>query len=183
MTLVPGQRVQLHPGTDRWMRGDRYGTVKRIESFPIYTPSRGGRRAKFHHRKQIYVTLDRSKQTLVFGESQLLPLSSNPVSTGVFFALLGGLTLAGIGAYYAFKPAAPATTPTTPPALPSTSTLTQAQAQTAVNALNLATWSLIGATAQQALATAIGGGATPSAITAAKTAAAATGTPGAYGIG
>jgi hypothetical protein len=22
-----GERVQLHPATDRWMRGDRYGTV------------------------------------------------------------------------------------------------------------------------------------------------------------
>lgn len=22
-----GQRVQLHPGTDRWMRGDRYGEI------------------------------------------------------------------------------------------------------------------------------------------------------------
>lgn len=25
-----GQRVQAHPGTDAWMRGDRFGTVERI---------------------------------------------------------------------------------------------------------------------------------------------------------
>lgn len=28
--LKPGDRVQLHPATDHWMRGDRYGTVSRI---------------------------------------------------------------------------------------------------------------------------------------------------------
>ena len=25
-----GQRVQAHPATDTWMRGDRYGTVERV---------------------------------------------------------------------------------------------------------------------------------------------------------
>ena len=25
-----GQRVQLHPATDRWMRGDKYGTVTKL---------------------------------------------------------------------------------------------------------------------------------------------------------
>lgn len=25
--LKPGMRVELHPGTDEWMRGDRYGEV------------------------------------------------------------------------------------------------------------------------------------------------------------
>lgn len=25
-----GQRVQLHPCTDHWMRGDKYGTITRI---------------------------------------------------------------------------------------------------------------------------------------------------------
>ena len=28
--FTPGQRVQLHPGLDLWMRGARYGTVKKI---------------------------------------------------------------------------------------------------------------------------------------------------------
>lgn len=27
---VVGQRVELHPATDAWMRGDRYGTVERV---------------------------------------------------------------------------------------------------------------------------------------------------------
>jgi len=26
----PGDRVQLHPATDLWMRGARYGTVDRV---------------------------------------------------------------------------------------------------------------------------------------------------------
>jgi hypothetical protein len=26
-----GQRVQLHPGTDRWMMGDRYGEIVRVD--------------------------------------------------------------------------------------------------------------------------------------------------------
>lgn len=28
--FVAGDRVQLHPGTDLWMRGARYGTVMRV---------------------------------------------------------------------------------------------------------------------------------------------------------
>jgi hypothetical protein len=30
-----GTRVELHPGTDHWMRGARYGTIKRIDPFGI----------------------------------------------------------------------------------------------------------------------------------------------------
>lgn len=26
----PGQRVQLHPATDLWMRGDKFGTVSSV---------------------------------------------------------------------------------------------------------------------------------------------------------
>lgn len=32
----PGTRIQLHPGTDRWMRGDRYGTVERAGRKLVY---------------------------------------------------------------------------------------------------------------------------------------------------
>jgi hypothetical protein len=28
--LKVGQRVQLHPATDRWMRGDRWGVVYKL---------------------------------------------------------------------------------------------------------------------------------------------------------
>lgn len=31
-TFQPGDRVELHPGCDLWMRGARYGTVKRLLS-------------------------------------------------------------------------------------------------------------------------------------------------------
>lgn len=41
-----GQRVELHPATDDWMRGDRYGAVVRI--------SRAG---------TVYVRLDKSGRT------------------------------------------------------------------------------------------------------------------------
>jgi hypothetical protein len=27
---TPGTRVEMHPATDRWMRGDRFGTVKTV---------------------------------------------------------------------------------------------------------------------------------------------------------
>ncbi len=30
-TFDAGQRVQLHPGTDAWMQGDRYGEVVRTQ--------------------------------------------------------------------------------------------------------------------------------------------------------
>jgi len=32
----PGDRVQLHPATDLWMQGARYGVVKRIGGRWIY---------------------------------------------------------------------------------------------------------------------------------------------------
>jgi hypothetical protein len=51
----PGVRVQLHPGTDRWMMGDRYGEVVRID--------RAGR---------VVVRLDRSGKQLRFRPENLL---------------------------------------------------------------------------------------------------------------
>lgn len=42
--MNPGDRVELHPATDRWMRGDRFGTVEKIG------------------RKYIHVRMDRSGQ-------------------------------------------------------------------------------------------------------------------------
>jgi hypothetical protein len=42
----PGQRIQLHPGTDRWMRGDRYGEVLKVG------------------RLKLTVKMDRSGQTI-----------------------------------------------------------------------------------------------------------------------
>lgn len=31
-----GDRVQLHPATDAWMRGDRYGLITQVE-YPLVT--------------------------------------------------------------------------------------------------------------------------------------------------
>lgn len=52
-----GQRVQLHPATDRWMRGDRYGTVLRIG------------------RKYVRVLMDRSGHTIRVDPENLLDAS------------------------------------------------------------------------------------------------------------
>lgn len=51
-----GQRVQLHPATDRWMRGDRYGQIMKIGT------------------KALHVKLDRSGQTVRFAPRNLTPL-------------------------------------------------------------------------------------------------------------
>jgi hypothetical protein len=49
-----GQRVQLHPATDRWMRGDRYGTVIHVG------------------RKLVHVKLDVSQQVAKLHPSNIL---------------------------------------------------------------------------------------------------------------
>lgn len=49
----PGQRVELHPGCDRWMRGDRYGEVSSIRI------------------NRVYVRMDRSRLTLPFSPDRL----------------------------------------------------------------------------------------------------------------
>lgn len=49
-----GDRVQAHPATDTWMRGDRYGTVSKIG------------------RKHIHVKMDRSERTIRFTPHNLL---------------------------------------------------------------------------------------------------------------
>lgn len=42
----PGDRVELHPATDRWMRGDRFGTVVKLG------------------RMYVHIEMDRSGQTI-----------------------------------------------------------------------------------------------------------------------
>jgi len=41
-----GERVELHPGLDAWMRGDRFGVVVKLGT------------------KYVHVMMDRSKRTL-----------------------------------------------------------------------------------------------------------------------
>jgi hypothetical protein len=54
-----GARVELHPGTDAWMRGDRYGTVKGYgrQARP-YADSYGA----VEEIKPVLVVLDKSGQ-------------------------------------------------------------------------------------------------------------------------
>jgi hypothetical protein len=52
--FILNQRVQAHPATDTWMRGDRYGTVKKIG------------------RRYIHVLMDRSGRTIRFDIDNLL---------------------------------------------------------------------------------------------------------------
>ena len=45
--MKPGDRIELHPATDHWMRGDRYGTI-------VYIAKTGS----------IYVLLDKSRRRI-----------------------------------------------------------------------------------------------------------------------
>jgi hypothetical protein len=42
----PGMRVEMHPATDRWARGDRYGEVRKVT------------------RRYVHVLMDRSGRTI-----------------------------------------------------------------------------------------------------------------------
>jgi hypothetical protein len=63
-----GMRCQLHPATDRWMMGDKYGEIvavsKRVRSYIDPKDPRNG---------QIFtVLLDKSKKRLRFSEGRIL---------------------------------------------------------------------------------------------------------------
>ena len=51
-----GERVELHPATDTWMRGDKYGDVVRLGY------------------KYVHVKLDKSGRTLALSPRNLRPL-------------------------------------------------------------------------------------------------------------
>lgn len=53
--FTPGQRVQTHPATNAWMRGDRFGTVTSI------------------CRKHVRVHLDKSDRAVFFLPQNLIP--------------------------------------------------------------------------------------------------------------
>lgn len=52
-------RVELHPATDAWMQGDRFGVVERIG------------------KRWIYVRLDRSQRILPFSLRNLSPIKES----------------------------------------------------------------------------------------------------------
>ena len=49
--MKPGDRVQLHPATDAWMQGDRYGEIVKVTM-----------RQQMPHR--VHVRLDKSQRTV-----------------------------------------------------------------------------------------------------------------------
>lgn len=59
-TFKPGDRVELHPALDDWMRGDRFGEVVDV------TWSR-----KFH-KTTVHVRLDRSGRVRRYGVDALV---------------------------------------------------------------------------------------------------------------
>ena len=51
-----GQRVQTHPATDTWMRGDRFGNVVTIGRKFIHVKlDLSGRTLRFHPRNLLHV--------------------------------------------------------------------------------------------------------------------------------
>lgn len=57
-TYQKGQRVQLHPATDAWMRGDRYGQIVHV--------SQRGDICRYH------VLMDKSNKTLRVAADDIL---------------------------------------------------------------------------------------------------------------
>lgn len=49
-------RVQIHPATDRWTRGDRYGEIERVT------------------KTRLHVRMDRSKQLVTFHPDNILEI-------------------------------------------------------------------------------------------------------------
>lgn len=105
-----GERVQVHPAHDRFMMGDRYGSITSIKNV---TGSADPVR--------IRVKLDRSGQSVWFRPDYLMHV--NPLSSMSMWLIGAGVLAAGAVAYYVMKPAAATTTttpltPTTPPPPP-----------------------------------------------------------------
>ncbi len=63
-----GKRVQLHPATDRWMRGDKYGVItsvsKRVRSYLDPKDPRNGH--------TFTIKMDRSGQSIRVIEGNIL---------------------------------------------------------------------------------------------------------------
>lgn len=61
-----GDRVELHPATDAWMQGDRFGTVARVK---VYSS------AYLSPSQTVYVRLDRSERLCGFNPADLTVVS------------------------------------------------------------------------------------------------------------
>jgi hypothetical protein len=53
--IIPGQRIEIHPSTDEWMMGDRYGEIIEItESGKFRVMLDKSMREIFVHPRKIY---------------------------------------------------------------------------------------------------------------------------------
>lgn len=68
--IKTGDRVELHPATDDWMRGDRYGTVV---GFGRSTPYRDKTTGETGHAIPVKVKLDKSGKTKRYHAENLIP--------------------------------------------------------------------------------------------------------------
>jgi len=54
--IQPGTRVQLHPATDAWMRGDRYGEIAKLGSkYATVKMDTSGRNRRVAYDNLIYM--------------------------------------------------------------------------------------------------------------------------------
>ena len=67
--FTKGQRVQLHPATDEWMQGDRYGTVVGHGRRRAYTNG-----TSVTMETPVRVKLDKSGRIVRFHPDNLFPL-------------------------------------------------------------------------------------------------------------
>lgn len=66
-TLKTGVRVELHPGSNRWMRGDRYGEIVWVETLDYSTLDRD-------RLPDIRVKLDKSRVTVYLPGEMVFPI-------------------------------------------------------------------------------------------------------------
>ena len=67
-TFQPGERIQLHPATDMWMRGARYGAVVKM------LPNSGLPNAQGIRPDRVRVRLDAWPRPLVFMAADVAPV-------------------------------------------------------------------------------------------------------------
>lgn len=70
--MTTGQRVELHPATDRWMMGDRFGVVSGFGRAIVTHDKASGRAMVF---RPVFVTLDKSGKRIKFHPSNVVPLA------------------------------------------------------------------------------------------------------------
>ena len=70
-TLAKGTRVELHPATSEWMRGDRYGEIIGYGKARQYVEGERGEEKVYSYRIPLRIKLDKSGRTIRQLESQI----------------------------------------------------------------------------------------------------------------